>query len=195
MVCVQRTTVGRSMIEIVCYMGGTCGDLISAMIDYRGSRFEGRKITHTHIRQRLKKPQLFISDLEKDEYLKQVESETDYRSISSHDMAYHISRKHSFIGITCDDFKIALKAAHRFKEFHRPLVWEQVQAASGAKTIEDYAQMIIDFSSLVRQHTTRTIKLESIMNKKVYSELNELLPIDKNGRNVYLNWIHWQSSV
>ena len=183
------------MIEIVCYMGGTCGDLISAMIDYRGSQFEGRKITHTHIRQRLKKPQLFVSDLEKDEYLKQVESETDYRSISSHDMAYHINRKHSFIGITCDDFKIALKAAHRFKDFHRPQVWEQVQAASGAKTIEDYAQMIVDFSSLVRQHTTRTVKLESIMNKKVYSELNELLPIDKNGRNVYLNWIRWQSSV
>lgn len=135
---------------------------------------------------------MFPSNKDKDDYLTQVVTDTDYRSISSHDLLYHVDRKHSFIGITCDDFDIALKAANRFKNFHRPHVWNEMQSACGATTVDDYAQMIIDFSNLVKQHTGRTVKLESIMNNNVLHELNNILPtpIDKNGHVVYLNWIN-----
>lgn len=189
--------MGCSMIEIVCYMGGTCGDLISAIIDCRDTQFDRSRMIHTEIRQRLKKPHLFSTDKDKDDYLKQVEADTDYRSISSHDLTYHINSGHSFIGITCDDFKIALKAACRFKNFHRPHVWNEMQSASGAKTVDDYAQMILDFSNLVRQHTDKTVKLESIMSGNVLPELSDILKIsfDKSSQNVYKNWMYLQTNV
>jgi len=185
------------MIEIVCYMGGTCGDLISAIIDCRDTQFDRSRMIHTEIRQRLKKPHLFSTDKDKDDYLKQVEADTDYRSISSHDLTYHINSGHSFIGITCDDFKIALKAACRFKNFHRPHVWDEMQSACGASTVADYAQMMLDFSNLVREHTSKTVKLESIMSGNVLPELNNILsiPVDKRGSDVYQNWLVIQSGV
>jgi hypothetical protein len=179
------------MIEIVCYMGGTCGDLISAIIDCRDSQLERGRIIHTDIRQRLKKPHQFTTTKDKDDYLKQVETETDYQSISSHDLSYHIESTHSFIGIVCDNFNVALKAAHRFKNFHRPHVWNEMQSAAGAKTVDDYAQMILDFSNLVRQHTTKTVKLESIMSGNVLPELSNILKIsfNKSSQNVYKDWM------
>jgi hypothetical protein len=152
---------------------------------------------HTDIRHRLKKPHLFANNDDKDEYLKQVTADTDYRSISSHDLTYHIDRKHSFIGITCDDFTVALKAAHRFKNFHRARVWDEMQLACGAKTVEDYAQMILDFSNLVRQHTNKSVKLESIISGNVLPELKSAskIQIEKSGQNVYQNWLHLQSNI
>ena len=185
------------MIEIVCYMGGTCGDLISAIIDHRDCQFKGKKMSHTDIRQRLKKPHQFPTTKDKDDYLKQVETDTNYRSISSHDLPYHIDRKHSFIGIVCDDIKVALTAAHRFKNYHRPHVWDEMQSACGASTVADYAQMMLDFSNLVREHTSKTVKLESIMSGNVLPELNNILsiPVDKRGSDVYQNWLVIQSGV
>lgn len=185
------------MIEIVCYMGGTCGDLIAAIIDYKDSRFEGKKMKHVDVRQRLKKPHLFATNEEKDEYLKQVETDTSYQSISSHDLAYHIDRKHSFIGITCDDIGVAVQAAKRFKDFHRPHVWQEMQTACGAKSVEEYAQMMIDFSNLIRQHTKKTVKLESIMTGNLLPELGNVLdrPIDRKGQNVYANWLNLQRNL
>ncbi len=185
------------MIEIVCYMGGTCGDLISAIIDHRDSQLERGRIIHTDIRQRLKKPHRFPTTKDKDDYLKQVETDTNYRSISSHDLSYHIESTHSFIGIVCDNLNVALKAAHRFKNLHRPHVWNEMQSVSGAKTVDDYAQMILDISNLIRQHTTKTVKLESIMSGNVLPELNNILsiPVDKRGSDVYQNWLVMQSGV
>lgn len=178
---------------IICYMGGTCGDLISAMIDPRDSDI-GKKIQHCHIRQQLKKPNSFQTDDAKDLYLKQLETKTDYKSISSHDFHYHIRKKHSFIGICCDDFTVALTAANRFKNLHRPSVWESVKTGCGVHTVSDYAQMIIDFSNLTRQHTNKIVQLESIFSGSVLSELNEIVAIQENGENVYRTWLHFQKN-
>jgi hypothetical protein len=84
-------------LKIVCYTGGTCGDLITAMIDHRDSMFAHRAVMHDMYRQRLKKPLTFADDIEKNQYLLDISKK--YHSIPSHDLDYHVKQLHEFISI------------------------------------------------------------------------------------------------
>jgi hypothetical protein len=185
------------MIEIVCYMGGTCGDLITAIIDRKDVIFNINKktITHSPERTQLKKSNLFDSDSAKDQYIQDIG--LMYNSIPSHDIEYHISRQHPFIGITVDDYDVALWAANRFKNIHRPHVWKEMQQVCGANSVEDYAQMMIAYSELIKLHTTRTVPLESIKNGCVVGHLEKTLNItvDTGAKSLYTNWLAMQNGV
>ena len=174
---------------IVCYTGGTCGDLISALIDNSDTQLHYGKIKHTSFRERLKKPHQFESIVEKDYYITEVFKQ--YKSIPSHDLDYHIQKKHSFIGITVKDKTIALHAANRFKNFHKPHVWEEMSKFSGAQTVEDYAQLLLDYSNLVETHTSNIVKLERILAGDAIDDLTKIIaaPLDSN---LYTNWLKAQ---
>lgn len=178
-----------NMIDIVCYAGGSCGDLITALIDGKGAYFRNKAVMFQQDRLRFKKPHTFSNDAEKDQYLDEMTNK--YRSIPSHDMQYHIKRGHDFIGITVQDLNVAKWAASRFKELHRPHVWAEMTAVCGVSTIEDYAQTMIDFSNLVIQHTNKIITLESIKAGTVLQ--NQLLPT--GNKNLYQNWQDLQNDV
>lgn len=177
------------MIEIICYAGGTCGDLITALIDSKGAYFQNKAVMFEQDRLRFKKPHTFADDTEKDQYLNAITNK--YQSIPSHDLQYHSQRGHDFIGITVQNTSVANWAANRFKELHRPHVWAEMAAVCGVNTVEDYAQTMIDFSNLVIQHTDRIITLESIKDGTVLHN-----PILKNaGKNLYQNWKDLQNGV
>jgi len=178
-----------SVMNIVCYTGGTCGDMISGILDPTSAHFKNTTVMFDQNRTRLKKPHLFQSDSEKDQYL--IEVEKKYKSIPSHDLDYHIRQAHDFVGITVQDKAVALWAAKRFKRLHRDHVWQEMTAACGADSIEDYAQMMIDFSNLVKQHTDRIVTLESI---RAGTALDN--PVLKTAsKNFYLNWLDLQNGV
>ena len=179
-------------LKIVCYTGGTCGDLISVLIDPADSelsRMRMGKVIHTLYRERLKKPHTFATDEEKDQYINEMAEQ--YSSIPSHDLDYHILRAHRFISITVQDFEIAMWAAHRFRALHRPHVWQEMQTACGANNIEDYAQMLIDYSNMVVNHTTDIVKLEDIRNGREIQALNKL-GINSQHKNLYQIWLDLQ---
>ena len=146
------------MTEIICYTGGTCGDMIAALIDPLDIVFCNGAVLHVSERTRLKKPHTFANDDEKDQYL----AEVDYLAIPSHDLNYHVTRNHSFISTIVTDMKTALWAATRFKQLHRPHVWEEMSRVCGAGTVKDYAQMLIDYSNMVQHLTNRTISVKDI---------------------------------
>ena len=177
-------------LKIVCYTGGTCGDLIAAMIDSTHARFQNTTVIHSDGRRRLKKPHIFANDEEKDQYI--TEMSTQYLSIPSHDLDYHVRRSHRFIAITVQDFEIAMWAARRFRGLHRPQVWQAMQTVCGAATIEDYAQMLIDYSNMVVNHTTDVVKLEDIRNGQAIQSLIKL-GINSKHKNLYLNWLDLQN--
>ena len=83
------------MIDIVCYTGGSCGDLITALIDGKGAHFRNKAVMFEQDRLRFKKPHTFANDEEKDQYLNEIANK--YRSIPSHDLQYHIKSGHDFI--------------------------------------------------------------------------------------------------
>ena len=182
-------------LKIVCYTGGSCGDLITAMIDHRDATFSYNAVMHDKQRQRLKKPLSFSNDEEKDVYLQQISKQ--YNSIPSHDLDYHVKSKHEFVSITVEDPKVALWAATRFKNLHKPHVWQEMQQACGSTTVQDYSEILRQYSNMVRQHTDKTRPLESIRQGRAIQELESVLSIqvDRAGENLYRNWLLLQANM
>lgn len=176
------------MTNIVCYTGGTCGDLISALIDPSGAIINPNgSVTHLSERTKLKKPHLFANDCEKDLY---VESVT-YQSISSHDTEYHIRKQHRFITISVRDFDTALWASNRFKTMHRDAVWEEMQAKCGAGSIEEYARSMINHTNMVVDTGVSAVNLESILSGDACNELEAIIcrPLESAAVDFYKNWL------
>lgn len=181
-------------LKIICYTGGTCGDLVTAVIDPTGATLNQRlnTVTHTAYRTKLKKPHLFFNNDEKLQYLGDIKSQ--YQSIPSHDLDFHVSKKHDFISITVQDKNIALWAAERFKNCHRPHVWEEMQRVCGANSVDDYADILIHYSTAVKNHTNKLIQLEDILAGKLIEslELGLSLTISEQGKDFYHSWISVQ---
>jgi len=160
---------------IVCYTGGTAGDIVARIIDNQELSKD---------RQRLKKPHLFFSDKEKDQYI----NDSAWASLPSHDFEYHQSRQHKILGVCCRDMPSALWAADRFKVQHRPHVWEEMSRACGANTIEQYAQMIIDFGNMIANYTNNVLYLDRIIAGHAVADLLDLdMPV--TGKDLYTEWL------
>lgn len=174
-------------MQIICYAGGTCGDLVTSVIDSSDSEINIRK--HFELsaeRSRLKKPHLFQSDVEKLQFLDDISSQ--YLSIPSHDLDFHSRYAHNFIGITVQDKEIAYWAAERFKNLHRPHVWEEMTRYCGASTVEAYAQTLIDFSNLISTKTNQLIRLEDIVNGNLVDQLSNFIKTPLNNE-LYQQWL------
>lgn len=182
--------VGDIKILPVVYMGGTCGDLISSLIDPRGTNIDmvWRCVKIPPERQRLKKPYTFRDNLEKDIYLDNMSNL--YTSIPSHDLEYHIARGHRFVGIRVRDFNIALWAARHFRDVHRPEVWQSIQQSYNITMLEQYAQLIIDYGNMVSQYTSELLELEDIVSGHVLPSLEYIIGrnLGKHAVNYYRNW-------
>lgn len=164
--------MGSEIKIIVCYLGGTCGDLLSALIDTRDVKLQiNGSVNHVPERTKLKKPHLFLSSSEKDNYLKSV----NYTSISSHDTEYHIQQHHSFISIGVQYFDTAMWAALRFKNLHQDHVWAEMQDKCGASKVEDYARTIMNYSNLVEKSGCHVLKLESILQGTAVADLEKII--------------------
>lgn len=181
-------------IKIVCYAGGTCGDLIASIIDPQDAvlNLSNGTVSLPQQRTRLKKPHTFESESDKDQYIQSL-SDT-ITSISSHDLDYHLSRQHEIIGITVQHFDIALWAAQRFKQLHRPHVWQEMQARCGASTVEHYAQTLIDYSNMLGKKTNKTIALEDVISSQAITALKNVLDIEVGpaAEDLYQSWMNLQ---
>lgn len=184
-------------ITIVVYMGGCCGDLVTALIDHNDVdlNIAFRTVRLSEQRQRLKKHYEFVDDQEKDSYLNNI-SRT-YNSVPSHDIDYHVSRKHKFIGITVTDPSTALWAAKRFRDAHRPRVWQGVVQACGIQHVEDYAQLLLDYSLMLSSCTDLLVDVKTVRQGTLLPQLESLLErnLDNKAHNCYRDWLDMQSGV
>lgn len=171
-------------------MGGTCGDLITAMIDPTGAGFDLalRKMTLPPERMRLKRPQDFPDDQAKDAYLESVAG--IYASVPSHDIDYHVQRQHRFLGITVQDPAQALWAAQRFREVHSDRVWHTVSQGWNIHTVEQYAQLMTDHGTMLQHKTMHIIGLEDITAGRAVPILERIIgrKLDKGSVSCYHNW-------
>jgi len=174
------------MTTIVCYTGGTCGDIITAMIDNRDVAMQNGAVFLGVDRGRLKKPHSFNSTQDKDQYISQAT--LLYNSIPSHDLEYHVQKQHDFVGIVVDAPDTALWAAKRFKQLHRPHVWEEMQRNCGAVEIQDYAEILIHFSNLVKTKTTKLLQLERIIAGHAVHDLAHLVDTAIDAE-IYKTWM------
>src|ERR1700741_742843 len=145
---------------VVLYLGGACGDMVSAVIDSTNCNMLGTKMDTTKERQRFKKFSLFANDKEADDVYHQLADQ--YLSIPSHYTDYHLSRNHDIIAITISNRDDAMWAATRIKEVHPLATWEQMMRFTNVKTIEEYAQSMLYWSNDIRLKVAKTIDLSDI---------------------------------
>ena len=182
----------------VVYMGGCCGDVVSSLIDWQDSRFNValRKMELPRERQRLKTFWEFGSDQEKDQYVESMQGR--YLSLPSHDIEYHVRRGHDFVGITVTDPDVALWAAQRFKDSHRPVMWRRVCAHAGVAGVPEYADLMLHYSRMIETRTDQIIQLEDIVSGHAIPVIERWVghPLKESIRtNAYKNWqdlIHGQ---
>ena len=174
-------------MDIVLYMGGCCGDIVTGIIDTRGVSIITGKCILLKKRSRLKKSFEFDNDADRNAYIQ--DAKHHWKSIPSHDAEYHIRNKHHYTGIVCHDQKTALWCATRFRKLHSDPVWKRMSKNSGAKTIEEYAQQILDFSNMIETYAHNTIELNDIINGNAIQRLEKLTTIDVNARILYDQWI------
>ena len=154
---------------IVFYTGGTCGHVLSAIIDSQGCELNGTAVKMSPDRCQLNKPHTFLNDLEKTQYLHEMS--LVYNSLPSHDLDYHVSAGQDFITVIVNKFDTALWAAERFRQLHRPNVWKEMQQFCGASDVTKYAKTLIDYSNMVKTHTKKIITLERILSGHAVEDL------------------------
>ena len=178
-------------MNIVCYTGGTCGHVLSAIIDSRGCEFNRSAVKMDPARCRLNKPHTFLNDLEKTQYVHDMD--LVYNSIPSHDLDYHVRVGQDFITVTVNKFDTALWAAERFKSLHRPNVWNEMQKFCGANDIKGYAQTLLDYSNMVKTHTNKVVELERILQGYAVDDLAEYVVLSDLDKNFYHEWLKLQN--
>jgi len=77
-----------------------------------------------------------------------------------------------------DHRSLAIRAASRFKSLHRKQVWHEVTKHCGVESESDYAQMLLDFSHLIRPYAKIILRLEDILERKATQILLD------NGKNI-----------
>ena len=182
---------GSLMFKIVCYLGGTCGDLVVSMLDSRNSSIKSGAVTSDPQRQRLKKSWQFENDEQRDIYLSQIQ--VQYKSIPSHDADYHTRNHQSFIAIAVANRSTAIWASNRFKALHCSQVWEQMVATNGANSIEKYAQDMLDWGTWIQSYTNRIIKLEDILEGRADTKISSIIETQDIDVNFYNQWLQIQN--
>jgi len=177
---------------VICYTGGTCGDIVTTVIDGQGTELAQNRMSVCKQRSKFKKPHLFESDQQKDHYFADMVKQ--YLCLPSHDIEYHSRRSHDIIGIVVKDKIRAKWAAERFYRMHRSHVWQEMMASCGAQTIDDYAEIMIHFGNLIQKKTQKILRLERILEGHLITDLAEIVGSDiALDSEIYQQWLTAQN--
>ena len=174
---------------VICYMGGTYGDMVAGLINEDLKTDAIWQVARPNEEMsKLKKPHTFSSDEEKDEYINSISLK--YKCILSHDQDYHFNRNHNVLGIVVTNMKSALKCAKRFKAAHRTQVWKEMMDRCGAKTIEEYAEMMLHYSSAIEKQSKWIISTDEIEDGCVLEMITQITgrPLTTLTQHSYENW-------
>jgi hypothetical protein len=173
---------------IVCYMGGTCGDLVSAVIDSTGIAInENGRVILPKDRRRLKRPYDFLNDDEKDHMLNLITA----KSIASHDYIYHLKKKHALLCIGVYDVESAKLAAARFKKLTDKNYWELASKTNNISTVDAWADLYLNYSNkLIKTERIKILDIRDIFNGKLLDKLKEMtIEVDPTADSIYKNWL------
>ena len=178
---------------IICFAGGTAGDLVVGVLDPRNCLYDNQQgsITLEKDRYTMKKFWLFNNEQDKDEYIDKVFKK--YNSLPSHDVDFHINTTNrNVIGITCFDKSLRLQSAKRFKSLHRPYVWDSLRKVTDTETIDQYSNDILEISRKLKQKFP-TIDLQEIIGGDLINSLKILgHEIPAEGLRLYESWLERQ---
>lgn len=170
---------------VVSYMGGCCGDLVSALIDPTSAKFTGANILLSKHREFFK---LHPEDSVEVKNAAYAEMSQHYLSAPSHQLGYHLDQGHPVMGIAVQDRTLALWAAHRFRSLHLPRVWDKVCTNMNISSEKEYADALISFSDKLLLHNQPSIDLENVVDGTLMVVLRDH-GIESPESGIYQEWL------
>jgi len=175
---------------IVCYAGGTAGDLMTAVIDNTDCSYDSskNKLKIGKERSLMKKFYLFKERNDKINYIKNIFQ--TFKSLPSHDVDFHTRYKEfNTLGITCFDEKLRFLSSKRFKILHSEKVWESLQEVSLASTIEEYSNNIFEISKKIQDNFIHIDLLEVLKGDLINFLEKNNFKISAESKSLYNKWL------
>jgi hypothetical protein len=171
-------------MHIILYQGGGCGNMVSAVIDSTGSLFLSTGHIVFDSKRRTLQQSFYVNQLTDEDRDRIIENST-FKSIHSHLFDYHITRKHDFIFINCDDSKYINWVCDRFNHIHEVRNKNQ----SDAKITPEY---IKEVTAKVIPHTNKIIPISDILEGRLIDTLSKYVDttLDVDLYNKWLDLIN-----
>ena len=175
---------------IVCFAGGTSGDIVVAVMDPKNCQYDPQKARMKIAKDRaeMKIPWTFQGDEQKNNFIRK--SFQKYETIPSHDVDFHIGQgAKNVLGITCFDKDLRDRSAKRFKAIHTDEDWNSLLKVTKTETVDQYSDDILAISKKL-DASFPTIDLVSIINGTLLEKLGALgYKIPDSGISLYDKWI------
>lgn len=165
-------------MDIILYTPGTCGNMVTAVIDNNGYNFDGKHYECFNERKKLRNTfyQRTMTDEDRDNYI--IEIAKKYKSLASHQYNYHIDRGHQYILVIPSTDEEIQWSIHRFNNIHPHI----------AMNVTNAPNYYNNFINEAKQHTNKIITLTDIWSGNLLNRLKEYIstPLDEE---VYYQWL------
>lgn len=163
-------------MHFVVYPPGSCGNMVSAVIDSQGVIGGYRHVTFIPDKLRLLKQQDrdSMTDSDRDEYVKDIE--TKYLAVPSHSFEYHVKRKHDFIFLLPNSIETIQWSINRIKD---------ILPDRNEYLTLSFVNNIIN---CCKPHSSKIILVEDIVQGKLIEKLQEFISTPLNEK-FYYDWL------
>lgn len=173
-------------IDIVAYTGGSCGEMVTAVIDPTGYHFNGRYLELLkYDRSKLKNREwdFSLSNIDRDNAINELALK--YRSLPSHKLDYHAFRKHDVIFIDATQPGMEEWVFNRINDIHSG---KHKQWLNLEKDKESYINNFYPSQQFLLPIAKRIIKLRDILEGKLIDVLKTYVATPLN-EALYYTWL------
>jgi hypothetical protein len=171
----------RLPIDIVVYVPGSCGEMITAVIDDTGYSYNGLLCNLIEYeRSKLKNPEWdkILTDEDRDNVIQELSLK--YKSLTSHKFQYHVDRQHDVIFIDASEDNLIEWSNNRLYQLYGNALWinpdKQINLARAHKAHE-----------LMLSSAKRIIKLRDILEGRLIDVLKQYVSTPLN-EDLYYRW-------
>jgi hypothetical protein len=170
-------------MDIVLYVPGAAGNLVCAVIDDTGCKFDGVHVEPSRDRvQFRRKAADLLSDNEKDAYLNEMS--TLYKSLPSHAYKYHVEKNHPYIFVAPLNEEEIVWTTERFFKIHPSF---RVTPAP------QHYLYVRDFVNTALPHTDKVISVSDILSGNLIDILKKYVSTPLN-EDLYFKWLESETN-
>ncbi len=166
----------------VVYPPGSCGNMVSAVIDSTGLISGYRHVTFESDKLKLLQQQYrdAMTDSDRDEYVQYISEK--YLSVPSHSFEYHVKRKHDFIFLLPNNIETIEWTIQRIQD---------ILPDTNEYLTLSFVTNIINFC---KPHANKIIYVEDILEGKLIEKLKEFIQTPLN-EEFYFAWLSRMKKV
>ena len=167
-------------MHIILYQAGGCGNMVSSVIDSTGSLLLSTGHIVFDSKRIILQQEFYVNQLT-DEDRDRMLLNGNFKSIPSHLVDYHITRKHDFIFIDCDDPKYIDWVCARFNYIYELHNKNQPE-------IKIKSEYVKEVTAKATPHTNKIIPISDILEGRLIETLSKYVDTPLNV-DLYNKWL------